>query len=161
MSSSILTASLKLARKLIEEEAATNIGGNKDSATSKNKDTLASNDKDVPIPHDQDAHSKDKATSSHGKDTVSKEKCDTMTAPSTKQSATMESVKEGNLTTVDKVNQFRPIVTKLLSQEQVTTVSMGTSHTAFVTGSYYPNAGLRGRGVCVCMHVCVHVCVCE
>ena len=164
MSSSILTASLKLARKLIEEEATANKGGTEDSATSKSKDTLASNDKDVPIPHDQNTHSKDKATSFHGKDTVSKETFDTVTAPSRKQSATVERAKEGNLPTVDKVNHFRPIVTKLLSQEQVTTVSMGTSHTAFVTGYNYPNAYLCGRGVCVrarvCVHKCVRVCVC-
>lgn len=39
-----------------------------------------------------------------------------------------------SLPVVHHVNRFRPITFKLLTQEQVTAVSMGTLHTAFVTG---------------------------
>ena len=124
MSSSILTASLKLARKLLEEEGTANKSGDKGSVIPLNKDTLT--------PVDKDTSDKDKPSPAHDKDTVAKEACDI--APSTKQSESMEPTNGGKFPTVDKVDHFRPVVTKLLSQEQVTTVSMGTSHTALVTG---------------------------
>lgn len=146
MTSSILTASLKFARKLLEEEGTAVKSGDKNSFSPHNKDTLTSDNKVIPNPK-----YKEKPTPSQGKDG---NPCDI--APTTKQVETVESAKERNLPTVDKVDQFRPVVTKLLSQEQVTTVSMGTSHTAFVTGRLHTYVFMPNSHLDTCTHSHTH-----
>ena len=106
MSSSILSSSLKLARQLLEQN------GNSSKSTDKKDDS--SSDKDI---------------SSTTHDVVR----DTKTVVETQRNEKIGDV-EKCLPVVHHVDRFRPIVFKLLMQEQVTAVSMGTSHTAFVTG---------------------------
>ena len=106
MSSSILSSSLKLARKLLEENGSAS----------------------------EDADKKDESS---GKDvaggTTHNIVSDTKTVVETQQNKKFGDA-EKSLPVVHHVDRFRPITFKLLMQEQVTAVSMGTLHTAFVTG---------------------------
>lgn len=109
MSSSILSSSLKLARKLLEENGGASV----------------------------DADKKDDYSSSHDKVVAGSTTDDVVTDTKTVVE-TQQNEKTGEtgkcLPVVHHVDRFRPITFKLLMQEQVTAVSMGTLHTAFVTG---------------------------
>jgi len=109
MSSSILSSSLKLAKQLLEENSNVLVNGDKksDTTTPHDKDMIASTTCDVAI--------------------------DTKTVTETQQSDKIRDM-EKCLPVVHHVDLFRPITFKILMQEQVTAVSMGTLHTAFVTG---------------------------
>ena len=109
MSSSILSSSLKLARKLLEENGGASVDADKKDDSSSSHDEVV------------------ECSTTH--DVVK----DTKTVPETQQKE-----KAGDtgkcLPVVHHVDRFRPITFKLLMQEQVTAVSMGTLHTVFVTG---------------------------
>lgn len=112
MSSSILSSSLKLARqKLLEENSNASVATEKkdDSSSPSDKDAVASTTNIIVTEATMVAETKQKDKIG---DT---EKC---------------------LPVVHHVDRFRLITFKVLIQEQVTTVSMGTLHTAFVTGRY-------------------------
>lgn len=108
MSSSILSSSLKLAKQLLEENKNISVDTDKksDPPTVSGKDAIAG-------------------------DIVS----DTKPVTETQQNKKFGD-KEKYLPVVHHVDRFRPITFKLFMQEQVTAVSMGTLHTAFVTGKY-------------------------
>ena len=110
MSSSILSSSVKLARQLLEENNSAPVDENKkeDSSVHHDKDTVG--------------------TTSHDEVKDTKVVIDHEVQQNEKIGETEKSVP------VVHVNRFRPIIFKLLLQEQVTAVSMGTLHTAFVTG---------------------------
>ena len=109
MSSSILSSSLKLARQLLEEN-----GGALEEVDEKDDSS--------------NSHDKDAADS-----TTHNIVTDTKTVAETQQNEKIGDT-EKYLPVVHHVDRFRPITFKLLMQEQVTAVSMGTLHTAFVTG---------------------------
>lgn len=104
MSSSILTSSLKLARQLLEE--------NKDASDKKN-DSSGVSDKEATTNATRIVVTDATMTTQQSDKIMDSDKC---------------------LPVVHHVDRFRPITFKLLTQEQVTAVSMGTLHTAFVTG---------------------------
>ena len=106
MSSSILSSSLKLARQLLEENSNSSVD------VDKKGDSTDPSDKEVMV-----------ANTTHVAVTVAE--CNDKSEDT-----------EKCLPVVRHVDRFRPITFKLLMQEQVTTVSMGTLHTAFVTGGY-------------------------
>lgn len=116
MSSSILSSSLKLAKQLLEENSNDSVDagkkGDSSSSTLGDKDAVASTTCDVVTDN------KMVAETQQNEKTGGTEKC---------------------LPVVHHVDRFRPITFKLLMQEQVTVVSMGTLHTAFVTGKYSPS----------------------
>ena len=109
MSSSILSSSLKLARKLLEENGGASV----------------------------DADKKDDSSSSHDKVVARSTTHDIVTDTKT-VAETRQNEKTGDtgkcLPVVHHVDRFRPITFKLLMQEKVTAVAMGTLHTVFVTG---------------------------
>lgn len=109
MSSSILSSSLKLARQLLEENNVSVDGDKKSDATTPC-------DKDVTV------------------NTTCDIVTDTKTVTETQQSEKIGDMKKC-LPVVHHVDRFWPITFKLLMQEKVTAVSMGTLHTAFVTGT--------------------------
>ena len=109
MSSSILSSSLKLARQLLEEKGNTSEDTDRKDESSSRKNVTNSAMHDIVV--------------------------DTEIVTEKQRNEEIGGV-EKSLPVVHHVDRFRSITFKLFMQEQVTAVSMGTSHTAFVTGGY-------------------------